>query len=135
MRAVVDTNVLIGALYRDTSASARVLRACLGGEIQAVTSAALRAEYAHILPRAVRRAGWEATYAAFLSGCREQDLEGMAAGEESPDPADQMLFDTARAAGAEVLVTLDRVLLQVGSFGVTRIVRPSELAAALGAEG
>jgi predicted nucleic acid-binding protein len=53
-RVVLDTNVLVAAAYNPDSASRRVVEACLGGELTAVLSPALRREYEFILSRTIR---------------------------------------------------------------------------------
>jgi hypothetical protein len=53
-RVVLDTNVLVAAAYNATSASRRIVEACLNGERTVVVSPALRREYDSILACAVR---------------------------------------------------------------------------------
>ena len=49
-RSVIDTNILVGACLGQGTA-ARVIRACLGGPVQALIGAALMAEYEDVLSR------------------------------------------------------------------------------------
>jgi predicted nucleic acid-binding protein len=127
-RVVVDTNVLVGAAYNPGSASARVVAACLDGRLRAVVSPAVRGEYEHILPRAVRVPGWEDRLARFLASAVEVEPEGVGR-VVAADPADDALFAAAVAGGARAVVTNDRPVLAVGSYRGVAVIRPAECVA------
>jgi putative PIN family toxin of toxin-antitoxin system len=122
---VLDTNLLVGSAYAPDSSSRRIVEACLRGEVVAVLSPALRAEYDFILRRAVRgRAD-----ASPLRRLIEQAEEVSPA--ETPrvvpdDPDDDKLVAAARAAGADALVTNDAHLLALDPLGGLRVMRPAE---------
>jgi predicted nucleic acid-binding protein len=133
VRVVLDTNVLIGALYNPGSASARIFAACLEGRLCAVVSPALGAEYARIIPRAVRRPGWEGPFARFLDAAVHVE-PAEAVHVVAADPSDDALFAAAVAGGAAAVVTNDRPVLQAARGpsappGVAAL-RPSACAAA-----
>jgi predicted nucleic acid-binding protein len=122
---VFDTNVLVGAAYAPRSASRRLVRACLRGQLIAFLSPALRREYDHILPRAVRTPNYERSLRRFLDGARP--VEPAEAPRVVPDdPADDKLMALAVAAGAHALVTNDHHLLALDPYGTVRVVRPAD---------
>jgi putative PIN family toxin of toxin-antitoxin system len=127
-RIVVDTNILVAAMYRPASDSARVVTACRAGSALAVVSPALIAEYRHILPRAVRTpinvAEW---LDSFLSHAVEVHPEAVPP-VVSADPADDILFATALAGNASAIVTNDRPVLQVRLHAAVSVLRPREMA-------
>src|SRR4051812_41919053 len=118
VRVVVDTNVLVAAAYNPGSASARVVGACLDGRLRAVVSPAGRDEYARIIPRAVRVAGWADRMAQFLAAAVEAEVGPLAVVRHvAADPDDDALFAAAVAGGATAVVTNDRPVLDSGPLG------------------
>jgi putative PIN family toxin of toxin-antitoxin system len=124
-RVVLDTNVLVGAAYDAGSASRRIVDACLRGQLVAVASPALQKEYAQVLPRAVRTPEYRQALQRF-----EQMLLVVVPAEVPrvvpEDREDDKLVAVALAAGAPVLVTNDRHLLDLDPHGPLRILRPAE---------
>jgi putative PIN family toxin of toxin-antitoxin system len=126
-RVVLDTNVLVAAAYNPGSASRRVVEACLGGELTAVLSPALRREYEFVLARALRRQPYLEQIRRLLESTEAVDPT------RTPrvvlaDPDDDKLVAAALAAGA-VLVTNDAHLLAVAGHEGLRVVRPTEVRA------
>jgi putative PIN family toxin of toxin-antitoxin system len=126
-RVVLDTNVLVAAAYNPRSASRRLVEACLSGELTAVLSPALRHEYEHILPRAVRGRPYLERVHHLLAGAAVVDPV------QTPrvvpdDPEDDKLVAAALAAGA-VLVTNDAHLLALAGHEGLQVVRPADLRA------
>jgi predicted nucleic acid-binding protein len=124
---VLDTNVLVGAAYDAGSASRRIVDACLRGQLVAVASPALKREYAHILPRAVRTPEYRQALQRF-----EETLLVVAPADVPrvvpDDPEDDKLVAAALVAGAHALVTNDRHLLTLDPHGPLRILRPAAFA-------
>jgi putative PIN family toxin of toxin-antitoxin system len=117
-RVVLDTNVLVAAAYNPRSASRRVVEACLGGELTAVLSSALRREYELILARAVHGRPYLDRLRLLLE--RAEVVEPAETPRVVPeDPDDDKLVAVALAAGA-TLVSNDAHLL---------VVRPANLCA------
>src|SRR5262249_36907117 len=131
VRVVLDTNVLVGAAYNPGSASARVFAACLDGRLRAVVSPAVRAEYARIIPRAVRVPGWEAQFGRFLDASEEVEPREVVP-VVADDPSDDALFAAAVAGGAAAVVTNDRPVLIAAreSRATVPALRPAECASA-----
>jgi putative PIN family toxin of toxin-antitoxin system len=124
-RVVLDTNVLVAAAYNPDSASRRVVEACLGGELTAVLSPALRREYEFILARAARGRPYLERLQRLLEGAEAVDPARTPRVVEK-DPDDDKLVAVALAAGA-VLVTNDGHLLVLTGHEGLRVVRPTEV--------
>ena len=95
-----------------TSASRLILRACLNGHVQIVTSREIVHENIEVLMRPLHRLPLEDVleFAAFLVHAGNLvELSGAAQG--CRDPNDDMFLETARVGSAEYLVTFDRDLL------------------------
>lgn len=122
-RIVLDTNVLVGGAYDDLSASRRIIEACLAGELVAILSPPLRAEYEAILPRAVRIRGYAAQIRAFLDHAETVPLADIPSVVQD-DPEDDKVIATAVAGRADALITNDRHLLDLDPYGGIRIIQP-----------
>ena len=125
-RVVLDTNVLVAAVYNPDSASRQLVERCLRGELTPVLSPALRREYDFILTRAARGR-------PYLNRLQELlERAEVVVPEETPrvvadDPDDDKLVAAALDASA-ALVTNDAHLLAVAGHGGLRVVRPADLA-------
>ncbi len=124
-RVVLDTNVLVAAAYNPSSASRRLVEACLLGEITIILSAAVRKEYEFILGRAVRGRRY-AERLRLLVGRAEAVEPGEAPRVVPDDPEDDKLVAAALAGGA-VLVSNDGHLLAVAGHRGLRVMRPADL--------
>ncbi len=115
LRAVVDVNVLVSAAIGRAGPPARIVLACLAGAFELVTSPMLVAELDRVLRD--RRVSGRIS-APDLVRLREV-LARAALQMDDPepehvvdaDPADDYLVALARSAGARVIVTGDRHLL------------------------
>lgn len=122
-RVVLDTNVLVAAVYGPGSASRRLVEACLAGELTAVLSPALRREYDFILPRAARGRPYLERVQTLLGGA--EVVEPAQTPRVVPDdPDDDKLVAAALAAGA-VLVTNDAHLLALAGHEGLEVRRPA----------
>ena len=126
-RVVLDTNVLVAAAYNPRSASRHVVEACLGGELTAVVSGALRREYEFILARAARGRPYLEQIRRLLDGA--EVVEPAQTPRAVPaDPGDDKLVAAALAAGA-VLVSNDGHLLALAGHEGLEVVRPADVRA------
>jgi putative PIN family toxin of toxin-antitoxin system len=121
---VLDTNVLVGAAYALGSASRQILEACLEGKLSTILSPALKKEYDHILPRAVRVPNFDALVKRLL------ELTVWVEPAQTPrtvadDPEDDKLVALALAGGADALITNDHHLLGLDPLGPVRVLRPA----------
>ena len=128
---LLDTNVFVAAYWARSSASARLVRACISGSVQAQFSRAVRAEVSAVL-RQIRVSD------AYM---REVDTFWSAAIEVEPravesirtaDPSDQKFLEAALGGDTDFLVTNDDHLLRVGYVGRTEIVTPRSALRLLG---
>ncbi len=120
-RVVLDTNVLVAAAYAENSASRLVVEACLGGELVAVASPAVKGEYEFILARAVRKPGYQGRLAELVDGME------LAEPDEVPrvvreDVDDDKFLAAALAGRAGWIITNDRHLLAHDPYHHIRIV-------------
>ncbi len=124
-RVVLDTNVLVAAAYNPASASRRVVEACLGGNLTAVLSPALRREYEFVLARAARGRPYADAIHRLLD--RAEVVEPAQTPRVVPDdPEDDKLVAAALAAGA-TLVTNDAHLLAVAGHKGLQVARPADV--------
>jgi putative PIN family toxin of toxin-antitoxin system len=124
-RVVLDTNVLVAAAYNPASASRRVVEACLGGELAAVLSPALRREYEFILARAARGRPYLERIRRLVDGAAVVEPE-QTPRVVTDDPEDDKLVSAALAAGA-TLVTNDAHLLAIDGHEGLKVVRPANV--------
>jgi putative PIN family toxin of toxin-antitoxin system len=132
--AVLDTNVLLSALWSGKSPPGRILDAWRSRRFGLVTSIEQIAEFKRAarypklrpyLPRgAIGRVVNELRSAEVL-------LERLRRPGDSPDPGDDYLLAMTLAASADFLVTGDSALLALKRLGQTRIVAPARFAALL----
>jgi len=120
LRAVFDTTVWMSAFRSRsaTSASRLILRACLNGHVQIVTSREILHESIEVLMRPLHRLPLEdvVDFGVFLvRSAHLVELLGVAQG--CRDPNDDMFLETARVGAAEYLVTFDRDLLDTHLIG------------------
>jgi putative PIN family toxin of toxin-antitoxin system len=133
--AVLDTNVLLSALWSGSTPPARILDAWRDRRFDLATSVEQIAEFkraarypklARHLPRgAIGRVVNELRSAEVV-------LQRLRRPGDSPDPGDDYLLAMALAAGADYLVTGDRALLALKRLARTRVVAPARFASLLG---
>ena len=126
-RVVLDTNVLVAAAYAPSSASRRIVEACLRDELTAIVSAETVREHRYILERAVRSG-------AYLESLEQLLASGtLVVPEHTPrhvpqDAEDDKFLAAAIAGRAGWIVTNDHHLLALDPYWDVRIVRPGEFA-------
>lgn len=133
MRVVLDSSVLVAALATPNPASASrvVLAAAAAGLVQLVVTDDLEAEYRRAVeyPKVVRYAA-KVNRQEFVSAVIAVAVKvdgAVAAGAVADDPTDDKVVAAALGGGAEVVVSLDRHLLDLGEDvpGV-RVLRPGD---------
>ncbi len=103
MRAVLDTNVLISTYVFPGGAPEAVYRLAIEGHLRIGTSLTLLAEFGRVLDQ---KFGWD------------------------PDRVEAAVAQVARVArvfGADVIVSGDRHLLDLGSWSDIEIIAPAEV--------
>ena len=134
MRVVVDTNVLISGLFFPESHPGQVIRGWLSGSFEVLLSRALVAEYAEVLlrPKFDRFGSPEVRLRrllrlASLKNCLVVgERDSLPEIPEVRDIKDAPFVECALRGRADVLVTGDKDLLALGSFGGVRVLAPGE---------
>lgn len=132
---VLDTNILVAALWSRTGASFRILEAALSGTLPYAVSVALALEYDAVLNRAsMREASW-ATKAdldvlldAFIGQARQVMPIRTKLRPTLADPADDMVIECAVQSGADAIVTMNvRDFAPAQRLYRVDVIKPGEL--------
>ena len=115
MRVLLDTNVLISAILFG-GVPRQLLEAALAGDIALITSQPLLAELETVLTRKFEfPTSMTASIRAELEGLSEV-VEPVQIESVTRTVADDLVLATAVAGGAEMLVTGDKELLEMGTY-------------------
>jgi putative PIN family toxin of toxin-antitoxin system len=135
MRLVLDTNVVVSAFLWEGSPR-ELLKLCSHPSVEASTSIPLMLELSATLgkPKFAKKIAASrlsvsdilAKYAALAEVVRPVEISGLVR-----DPDDDVVVGTALAARADLLVSGDRHLLDLVSYGSIRIVNVSNALEAL----
>ena len=135
LRAIVDTNLLVGALARPGGSSARILDHWRAGAFEHVASkATLREAESVVGARWVARIADAGARDALLAELRERSVvvEAPVLDELTlKDAGDRRLVEAAHTGGARYLVTADREVLRMRGYGAVEFVTAGEFLAAL----
>ena len=132
---VLDTNVLVAALWSRSGASFRILERAVRGDLAYAVSVALALEYEAVLKRAaLREASWASVedleilldtllgQAKRIMPIRTRLRPALA------DPADDMVLECAVQAGAEAIVTMNvRDFRRAARLYRVELLKPGEL--------
>ncbi len=135
VRLVADTNTVVSGLLWPGGPPARIIDFAEAGRIELATSAALLAELQSVLGRAkflkqLTRRGLDA--GAIFDGYAALALRVAPAATPrvvARDPDDDHVIACAIAARAEIIVSGDRDLLDLGRYGEVRILSAASAAA------
>lgn len=128
---LLDTNVFIAAYWAGSSASARLIEACMQGQVQAHYTRQVRRELVRML-RVIRIPD---SYVKSLDAFWDRAKEVEPVPVDSivvRDPDDQKFVEAAAGGETDFLVTNDDHLLRVGYVGRTEILTPGSLCRILG---
>lgn len=132
MRAVLDTNVWLSAVFWDGEAS-RIVELAEEKRIEIVISRDILSEIVDVLNS-------EAKFQRFLED-RKQNTEdllrtilwisGLVTTKSKVSvikehPKDNIVLEAAKDGGADYIISYDRHILNLGEFGKTRIVSPGQ---------
>ena len=136
MRLVLDTNVWLDWLVFGDAEVAPLRAAVEQGRARVFIDAACEAELARVLAYPLGRSRLDAAaQSACLAECRRIAERGeQAARQAGPlpvcrDPGDQKFLELARDCGADLLLTKDSALLELGRRTPFRILTPRAWAA------
>jgi uncharacterized protein len=111
LRAVIDTNVLTGALLRYDGRNRSVLRACFESHLRPIIGQSLFLEYEDVLGRDIlfknsplSKRERQQFFEAFLGVCEWVQVYYLWR-PNLPDEGDNHIFELAVAGGAEIIVT------------------------------
>lgn len=135
LRAVIDTNQLVGALARRGGASDRILKQWRAGVFEHVASeATLREAELVVGSRWVERLGGRKERDDLLAKLRQESIivDAPILEELTPkDAGDRRLVEAAHAGRARYLVTADREVLLMWGYGGVEFMAPDEFLRAL----
>ncbi len=122
-KAVFDTNILVSSVFWDKGNPHQVVSLALDGRIQAFTSVAILKELETVLRRdfgepedMVQR------QIALIIRYSKLVFVNVSLDVVKEDPDDNRILECAVACGADFIITGDRHLLKLGSFGKVRII-------------
>ena len=137
LRAIIDTNILVGALARRGGTADRILERWRAGAFEHIASeATLREAELVVGGRWVERLGGRSERDALLAELRERSIivEAPILDELTlKDAGDRRLVEAAHAGGARYLVTADREVLRMWGYGGVEFVTSGEFLRVLSA--
>ena len=127
MRAVLDTNVLISALIIGRKPR-KLMNALLGARHTLILSEHIVAEFSLVSSHdKIKRYVDDDDVASFLGAVLSRATFAVPKGTvQVLGDADDDVLDAARAGDADILVTGDKHLLELGKFGRTKVVTVNE---------
>lgn len=135
MTAIVDTNVLLSAAYRDRLPERVVLFVATRDDWDWVVTPQILEEYRRVLARpkfGLSPESQRAWVALVESRSLTLDAQPLPAVELPRDPRDEPFLAAALACGADFLITGDRDLLDAPHPPATRVVTAAEFASLFG---
>lgn len=134
LRIIIDTNVFVAAYWAPNSASARLIRYCLIGNVQAVYTQDIKREVMYILKRIKVKPEYLARVELFWKNAVL--VEPVAVEPVVVEDADDQKYLEASAGGdVDYLVTNDEHLLCIGYINRTEILTPSSIQKIIGSTG
>lgn len=124
MRVVFDTNVLIDGLQDDFCSEAKLVEAVMSGQITGISTRQTMSEYRTILNRLIIDREYRVKMENFFAMLEDADPEDV---DAIIDDEEDLKFLEASVGGeADIVVTSDKHLLDVGEVEGVRIVTPDE---------
>lgn len=123
---ILDTNIFIAAYWSPRSASARIIRACVEGAIQAQYTLPIKREAMRMLRQARASEAYVRSLEDFWTAAEEVEPVSSES-TRTEDPDDQKFLEAVLGGDTDYLVTNDVHLLRVRFIGRTEILRPPSL--------
>lgn len=124
MRVVLDTNVLIDGFSDDFCAESKLIDAVMEGEVTAVASHKMVKEYRLIMGRLIEDRSYRTKLENFFAMLEDTDPETVDVVID--DEEDIKFLEAAIGGEADVVVTSDKHLLDVGDVDGVKILTPDE---------
>lgn len=132
---VLDTNILVAALWSRSGASFQLVKRAVSGELPVAVSVAMALEYEDVLKRdAMAEASWasvgelDAVLDALLARAHRIMPIRTRLRPLLPDPADEMVLECAVQSGAEAIVTMNvRDFRPASALYHVEVLRPGAL--------
>lgn len=131
LRVVLDTNLFVAAYWNRRSASAKIIAACLAGELQACCTPEVERELWIIMRNIRAREEFMATVSNFIGRAERVDPHARVE-VRTEDPEDQKFLVAAASADADYLISNDDHLLRLGRVVKTEIIKPGDFWANMG---
>ncbi len=125
MRMVVDTNVVIDAMADHFSPQAKLLQAIEAGDVVAIVTVPLKREYELIWRRLMQSGAEQSRLGEWLTRV-EMHKSVPVPGVVIDDEEDRKCIEAAVGGKADIIVSSDRHLLDIGEVGGIQIVTPAE---------
>ncbi len=122
MRVVFDTNIFISALVTPGGSGARAMQRILRGKDRLYVSRELVDEVLVVLARKFARDAQALSRTAIFLSELGQLVVAAATVSVLADETDNRILECAIAAGAELVVTGDRAMLELGEFAGVRMI-------------
>lgn len=124
MKVVIDTNILIGGAYDESSVAFKIIKGVIDGRLEAYATHQTMSENRQMLRKLVR----DREYREFLEEFfrRLKIVKVYEPVDVVPDPEDNKLFWSAVSSGADFLISKDNEVLDVGEYHDTQVVTPEE---------
>jgi len=124
LKVVLDTNLFVAAYWNRQSASAKIIQACLAGELQPCYTPEIERELWVVIRNIRAREDYAAVVSNFIG--RAAPVDPWAQVEvRTEDPEDQKFLVCAASADADYLITSDDHLLKLRTVGKTAIIKPA----------
>ena len=126
MRVVVDTNVVVSGVFFG-GAPRRVVEAVVDSEVEAAATGEIVEEYSRVVERMVQRKGGRLRSDAFqVLVSKLEVIEPVTHVEACRDPDDDKFIGCAIDSRAVYVVSGDKDLLDMGSYGGVEMVTAAE---------
>jgi putative PIN family toxin of toxin-antitoxin system len=125
IKVVLDTNLFVAAYWNRHSASAKIINACLEGELQAYYTPEVERELWVVIRNIRAREEFAAIVSNFI-GRAERVAPWAQVDVCTEDPEDQKFLVCAASADADYLITSDDHLLRLRTVGRMEIMKPGE---------
>lgn len=125
MRVVFDTNVVVDGLADETTPQGKLLATAAAGGITALVTPAIQREYTRILWRLTKDPEQQKKVSTFLAaaeGCKPKAALDVVI----DDQEDRKFVEAALGGAADMIITRDRHLLEIGEIGSIVILPPVE---------